>query len=178
FQKGKNPQPNSLPKAAGGLITGGTPGKDSVLINAMPGEVVVPTRMVSAGAVDHLRGKIPGSAAGGVVRGTPGIFAGRPGHYVIREEDAYTRNAQNKMVDAMRIALTAHEKAAISGGGAGVPGPGGGQPAANAALARRMMPSWGSGAEWAAWNTLEMHEAGWNQYARNANSGAYGIPQA
>src|SRR6185312_6114652 len=36
----------------------------------------------------------------------------------------------------------------------------------------------GSGAEWAAWNTLEMHEAGWNQYARNANSGAYGIPQA
>jgi hypothetical protein len=60
----------------------------------------------------------------------------------------------------------------------GIAGPGGGAPAANAALARKMMPAWGSGAEWAAWNTLMMHESGWNQYARNKSSGAYGIPQA
>jgi hypothetical protein len=64
------------------------------------------------------------------------------------------------------------------GGGAGTAGPGGGAPAANAALARRMMPAWGSGMEWYNWNQLEMSEAGWNQFARNPSSGAYGIPQA
>lgn len=53
--------------AAGMLVTGGTPGRDSVLIRAMPGEVVVPTAMVKAGAVDHLRGQLPGFAAGGPV---------------------------------------------------------------------------------------------------------------
>lgn len=53
--------------ANGWLVSGGTPGVDSVPIMAMPGELVVPTRMVRAGAVDHLRGSIPGFAAGGVV---------------------------------------------------------------------------------------------------------------
>jgi len=45
---------------------------------AMPGELLVPTPMVQAGAVDHLRGKIPGFAAGGIVpsyRGAvPGVY--------------------------------------------------------------------------------------------------------
>src|SRR6185437_7545227 len=63
-------------------------------------------------------------------------------------------------------------------GGGGVAGPGGGAPGANAALARRMMPAWGSGAQWAAWNYVAMRESGWNQFARNPSSGAYGIPQA
>jgi SLT domain-containing protein len=40
----------------------------------MPGELVVPTTMVKAGAVDHLRGRIPGFAAGGVV----GSYTGPP----------------------------------------------------------------------------------------------------
>jgi hypothetical protein len=64
------------------------------------------------------------------------------------------------------------------GAGAGAAGPGGGAPAANAALARQMMPAWSSGMEWYNWNQLEMSEAGWNQFARNPSSGAYGIPQA
>src|SRR6185437_13320933 len=46
--------------AAGGFISGGTPGRDSVAALLMPGEVVVPTMMVRAGAVDHLRGRLPG----------------------------------------------------------------------------------------------------------------------
>lgn len=53
--------------AAGMKVTGGTPGKDSVLLAAMPGEVVVPTHMVDAGLIDHLKGLIPGFAAGGMV---------------------------------------------------------------------------------------------------------------
>ena len=37
----------SAAKAAGGLITGGIPGRDSVLATLMPGEVIIPTRMVA-----------------------------------------------------------------------------------------------------------------------------------
>ena len=58
--------------AAGGMIKGGSPGKDSVLGMLMPGEVVVPTKMVNQGAVDHLRGKLPGFSAGGQVGKLPG----------------------------------------------------------------------------------------------------------
>src|SRR4029077_7850131 len=61
------------PHAEGGFISGGKPGKDSVPAMLMPGEVVVPTAMVRAGAVDHLRGALPGFAAGGQV---PGYAAG------------------------------------------------------------------------------------------------------
>ena len=57
--------------------------------------------------------------------------------------------------------LGAKDAKAAGGGGAGVPGPGGGAPAANAALARKMYPAWGSGAEWAAWNAVAMRESGW-----------------
>ena len=73
----------------------------------------------------------------------------------------------------------AKAQAAAGGGGYGTPGPGGGAPAANAALARKMYPQWASAARTGmAWNYVEMREAGWNQYARNPSSGAYGIPQA
>ena len=54
----------------------------------------------------------------------------------------------------------------------------GGGNAANAALAQRMFPQWGSGQQWGAWNYLAMRESGWNQFARNPSSGAYGIAQA
>jgi hypothetical protein len=65
-----------------------------------------------------------------------------------------------------------------SSSGGNSPGPSGGQPAANAALARRMVPAWSGGANWSAWNNVAMRESGWNQFARNPTSGAYGIPQA
>ena len=55
------------PLAEGGKVTGGTPGKDSVLGVLMPGEVVIPTKLVDAGAVDHLRGMLPGFGSGGMV---------------------------------------------------------------------------------------------------------------
>ena len=80
--------------------------------------------------------------------------------------------------------LVDHIKSIIGfGGGAGhkpgTPGgPAGGAPSANAAMARGMFPEWGSGANWDAWNYVAMRESGWNQFATNASSGAYGIPQA
>ncbi len=62
-----------------------------------------------------------------------------------------------------------------------VPGGGGstalgGDAAANKALAARIFP-FGSG-QWAPFVALEMREAGFNRFARNPSSGAYGIPQA
>jgi SLT domain-containing protein len=61
--------------AAGGLIKGGTPGRDSVLGVLMPGELVVPADMVASGSVDHLKGKLPGFATGGLV-GPYGVLSG------------------------------------------------------------------------------------------------------
>jgi hypothetical protein len=172
-----NPYGGITPKTARGwLVSGGTPGRDSVPILAMPGELVVPTHIVRAGAVDHLRGRIPGFAAGGVV-GAPGT-----GVVVAPHTPTVAQVQSTLMASVMKLAVVfakaAQAAAKAAAGGAGTPGPGGGAPGANAALARRLMPSWGSGAEWNAWNYLEMREAGWNQFARNPSSGAYGIPQA
>ncbi len=56
-------------RAASGMFVsqGAGPTADDQLILASRGELVVPTRLVRAGAVDHLRGQIPGFASGGVV---------------------------------------------------------------------------------------------------------------
>ena len=66
------------PAAAGLFINRGTgPTADDVLIRASRGELIVPARMVSGGAVDHLRGSIPGFAGGGLVKsGNLGVFSG------------------------------------------------------------------------------------------------------
>jgi cell wall-associated NlpC family hydrolase len=85
------------PHAEGGFISGGIPNRDSVPAMLMPGEVVVPVRDVQAGAVDHLRGRLPGFAAGGVVSrpraGIPGYAYGgkvAPGSKVGDTGDLHT----------------------------------------------------------------------------------------
>lgn len=64
--------------------------------------------------------------------------------------------------------------------GPGIPlpvgGPGGGSPAQNVALAQRIS-GW-TGGEFQDLVFLWTRESGWNQFARNPSSGAYGIPQA
>ncbi|HMH92575.1 MAG TPA: hypothetical protein VK586_16005, partial [Streptosporangiaceae bacterium] len=106
-------------RAAGGLITGGTPGRDSVLSWLMPGEVVVPVPDVNAGAVDHLRGKLPGFAAGGVVGsyhdGIPGLTK-----WLSSENSATIRVIETATAAAAAAAMKAAVKAAAgpsSGGG-------------------------------------------------------------
>lgn len=60
-------------KASGGdppvglFARGGAIGTDTVPAMLSPGEVVVPKEMVDGGAVDHLRGQLPGFAEGGKV---------------------------------------------------------------------------------------------------------------
>lgn len=115
---------------------------------------------------------VPGYASGGIA----GNFHGNPkglGRFEITETNATLRLLEKATAQAAAAALT---KAAANV--AGSPGPGGGAPAANAALARQLFPQWGSGSEWAAWNNVAMAESGWNQFATNPKSGAYGIPQA
>jgi hypothetical protein len=59
--------------AQGGLVhMGSGPTADDVHALLSKGEVVVPTRLVQAGAVDHLRGILPGFATGGLVHGPSG----------------------------------------------------------------------------------------------------------
>jgi hypothetical protein len=167
--------------AAGWYVTGGTPGKDSVAAMLMPGEVVVPTKMVNAGAVDHLRGMLPGFSGGGLVQaGDRTVLSGQ---YAVNKYHQFSTTMQASMVSMMRAALKAAEAAAVkaaaaaaASGGVSGAGPTGGDAAANLAIARSMFP-WPS-SMWPSFNTLEMHEAGYNRFARNPSSGAYGIPQA
>ena len=158
--------------AAGAFIRQGTTATaDDVIARVSKGELIVPSKMVAAGLVDHLRGAIPGFAAGGIVSGYHGDVPG------LR---AWTVHDQRATVSAITAGIAKGMAAAFMssmGGGFGHAGPGGGAPAANAALARRMYPPWASGAEWAAWNYVAMRESGWSQYAYNP-SGATGIPQA
>ena len=62
--------------AGGGLARAGSgPTADDVPAMLSKGELVVPARMVKAGAVNHLSGKIPGFSAGGVAGLPPWVAA-------------------------------------------------------------------------------------------------------
>jgi hypothetical protein len=162
--------------AGGGKITEGTgPTADDVLVYVSKDETVVSAADSRKLAPTFTAMGIPGYAAGGVPSLTAAVGGVDP--FGTGRADAGGMNAVTQGIkDALAVARAAMAKAAAVA--AGSAGPGGGAPAANAALAKQIMPSWGSGAQWAAWNALEMSEAGWNQFAKNPSSGAYGIPQA
>lgn len=62
------------------------------------------------------------------------------------------------------------------GGGGGVAS--GANNRANQAIGKRLAAQWGwSGKEWTDLNNLVMHESGWNNYAQNPTSTAFGIGQ-
>lgn len=65
-----------------GFAHGGMVGTDTIPAMLSPGEVVVPEDMVKSGAVDHLRGKLPGFAEGGEVSG-PAIARGAGGAFAM-----------------------------------------------------------------------------------------------
>jgi hypothetical protein len=162
--------------AAGGLLTGGVPGKDSIPLLAMPGEAVIPAWLVPSLAPYLKKMGIPGFAAGGLV----GLSAGIPGidSAAGSGSDGFASTmaqyAVNEMIAYVKAQLAAQAAAAASSAG----GPGGGDPSANAALAKKLFPQWAGGIDWTDWNNVAMRESGWNQFADNPSSGAYGIPQA
>jgi len=142
------------------------------------GEAVVPKHLTPAVAPFLKAHGVPGFAAGGIagpdfreaIHPAAGVFASR----------MTSAAASIEASIASYVNAHAHLTGTLTGLGGGFPagGPGGGAPSANAALARAMMPAWGSGPAWAAWNAVAMRESGWNQFADNASSGAYGIPQS
>jgi hypothetical protein len=163
--------PGGTGAAAGMLVTGGVPGRDSVPILAMPGEAVVPAQLTPMLAPFLRAHGVPGFASGGVIPSYSGRVPGLE-PWITHNSDAQIR----VFGQATAAAVVAGIRSAQSVSGAA--GPGGGAPSANAALARSMFPVWASGPEWGAWNYLAMRESGWNQFARNPSSGAYGIAQA
>ena len=54
----------------------------------------------------------------------------------------------------------------------------GGDPSVNRGIGEAAAKELGWGSQWGAWEELGNRESGWDRYAKNASSGAYGIPQA
>ena len=159
--------------AAGMLVTGGVPGKDSVLINAMPGEVIVPVPLVNAGAVSHLHGKIPGYAAGGIA----GSYAGAPAGvspWLVKMDNATLTALEQAVARATLAGIkAASAKASLSAGNfAGH--------ATSAQVAGWLSQAMGIDHEPASWapymELLISKESGGNPAAHNP-SGASGIAQ-
>ena len=176
---GQNPSTSVLQfisAASGTLVSGGTPGKDSVLAMLMPGEVVVPTAMVRGGAVDHLRGAIPGFASGGMVN------LDGPGSWAAGAEGNWGTAVASMWAQASKSAFDTAAAAAAATKGNYVPG----SPAYGGSVLREQQfaaslfggygwdPAYQMPALIALWN----QESGWNPYAVNPSSGAYGIPQS
>jgi hypothetical protein len=114
---------------------------------------------------------VPGYAAGGVAGMVP-FTAGQEGSVVGGWAGASVSSMMSAMIAQFRAAAA---KAAAAS--AGVTSTAlGGDAAANKALARSMFP-WPA-SMWPSFDYLEMREAGYNRFARNPSSGAYGIPQA
>jgi hypothetical protein len=144
-------------------------GGDTVPAMLEPGETVVPKHLTPAVAPLMKAHGIKGFAAGGLVGGGSPITAAGP--YVARHETGFYHSV---ITAAEHLAITAlrqlGRRALVSSSAVG------GDAAANKALARRIFP-WGA-PQWPAFVDLVMAESGFNRFARNPSSGAYGIPQA
>jgi Transglycosylase SLT domain len=109
--------------AKGAFVNAGSgPAADDVLARVSRGELIVPAQMVRAGAVDHLRGRIPGFAGGGFVGLENQIAAMVPGAGSIAGGDA-GQAVRTGVAKAMAAAKAAVAKAALNAVG---PSSGGG----------------------------------------------------
>lgn len=156
---------------------------DSVMAMLTPGEAVIPKWLVPILSPLLRKYGVPGFVSGGYVQDPQSIadFEGSMGSRFIHQPwPVYGKAESSKFLNDLNAAAQkmAQAAAAAAGGGAGTPGPGGGDPTSNQMLAMRLAPYWANGMEWADWRALWNQESGWNQYARNPGSGAYGIPQA
>jgi hypothetical protein len=167
--------------------TGSGPTADDNLARVSKGELIVPAGMVRAGAVNHLRGKIPGFASGGFVGLENSMAAAAPAAAAIAGNDskeAVTRGVA-EAVAAAKAAVAGKASAAKAAlGFALLPG-GGAAPGSSAASAQAWARAqlaggaygWGIG-QFPPLLSLWNQESGWRWNADNPSSGAYGIPQS
>lgn len=155
--------------AASGLYvqSGAGPTADDNLVAVSRGELIVPTSIVNSGAVDHLRGMIPGFALGGyMASGLPNLGSATSQNWANFQQDV-TSAMETAMTQATKAAMAA----AVSSAGAGPGGP------VEAVLKSLAAGRGWTGNEWTALNNIEMREAGYSLTATNPGSGAYGIAQ-
>lgn len=175
--------PGGSGNAAGGLasgayITAGSgPTADDVLAFVSKGELVVPAHIVASGAVDHLRGMIPGFAGGAYM--SPGNVTGLANLAGATTTDwnDFATDMTNAMKSAMTDTMKQAQAAAAKAAAAAISTAGVSNSSAVAALQSAAAKRGWTGAEWVALNNVEMREAGYNLYATNPSSGAYGMAQ-
>ena len=162
---GVGPYAGKVTGARGAFVTTGTtPTADDVLARVSRGELIVPANLVKAGAVDHLRGRIPGFASGGLAVRASTPSAGAIGRTLMASID--------QLAKAFAKGILLAQRSGGSGGyGVSPKGP-------LQAYARALLKARGWGDQWGAFNALVMGESGWRVNATNPSSGAYGIPQA
>lgn len=139
------------------------------------GETVVPKHLTPLVAPLMHKYHVPGFQSGGFV-GLGGQIRSLPGHLISVLRTAGGRALDMAMAQTVTAALGGIAGAAraqnLIGGSQAL----GGDEAANQRLARQLFP-WPA-VQWPYFVDLEMREAGFNRFARNRTSGAYGIPQA
>lgn len=122
---------NLLFVARGGKVPGFGSG-DIIPAMLTPGEVVIPRSMVAAGLVDHLRGKLPGFAGGGLVGVSNDLNSVTP--FVDKMTSGFDTAASHAFAKAALDAMIKAIVASIASGGAGggtFLGPGSGNYAAD-----------------------------------------------
>jgi hypothetical protein len=175
---GQNPDASSLVfSAAGGPIVGpGGPTADRVPVMASNGEFMMQASAVNKYGTGMMSAINAGRfASGGLINfDQPGSWAAsNEGNWGTHISQWWAQQADNAFQSAAKAAAVTYANQ-----GTASAGPGGGSPAANYALAQALYPQYKGTSVMAAWNNVAMRESGWNQFARNASSGAYGIPQA
>jgi len=196
---GKFDLPNVRTFSSGGRL-GGFGGGDVVPALLEPGEAIVDKYKTKKYAALFAAMGVPGFAGGGIISSAIDIgkmllaaTTGNPTAFVNALTDFSGGGSgasgqllamvttlpvamMKKVVGAVWSSIT---KAAKTSQSVAVgAGPGGGTAAQNQALAKSLMPGWSSGPFWSDWLMLWNRESGWNQFAQNPSSGAYGIPQA
>jgi hypothetical protein len=163
--------------AAGGLIRHGTTGTaDDVLLWGSKGEYMMKQKAVKKYGTNFMDMVNAGQfASGGYVGNVAGLvpFTNR---FVSSFQTAETDAMKSAMSSALHAAINqalAQARAAASFGGHGVSPHGSLQ-----TYARNLVAAmWGLG-QWPAFADIVARESGWNVFATNPSSGAYGIPQA
>lgn len=171
--------PQNIGAAPGGFATGGRVpgygGGDRFPILVEGGEAIVDKDRTLRFAPLLAAMGVPGFASGGLVgwyNPRAGTGTGGLGPWLGKWNAAMMTDIGVKAASLIARAIAA----AVAGFGGAGSGALGGDAGANKALAMRMFP-WPM-SMWAAFDYLEMREAGYNRFARNPSSGAYGIPQA
>lgn len=164
--------------AAGGMVSGGVPvaiGGDNRLITAHTGEAVVPEHLVPVVAPILAAGGVPGFAAGGVVESLEPFALS---HESIGAFTAVKTGVLAAVNAARKAAQAQAAKTALPTLPLGN-GPLSGSAAVAQNFAKSILWAYGWGMDqWPSEVALWNQESGWNAYAVNPTSGAYGIPQA